>query len=78
MTNLQSVYQELLSPSEALIADINQIEGDVMILGAGEKWTPSLSFIGPGNWQKPALIKNIIAVARFSDQETKTCSMNQN
>ncbi len=72
MTNLQSVYQELLSPSEALIADINQIEGDIMILGAGGKMGPSLSLLAKETCKKAGIDKNIIAVARFSDQETKT------
>ena len=37
----EEVLNEMLStPSQALIADVAKMDGDIMILGAAAKWVP--------------------------------------
>lgn len=43
MINIQSLYEQHLTPSSALIEDITKIEGDIMLLGVGGKMGPSLA-----------------------------------
>lgn len=54
----------LARPSEALIADLAQVEGDIMVLGAGGKMGPTLAQLA----KNAAPGKRIIAVARFSNR----------
>jgi len=54
-------------PSTDLIADIAELEGDILILGVGGKMGPSLA-----NWRRQAVDlagvkKRIIGVSRFSE-----------
>ena len=53
----------LAHPSQALIADLAEVEGDIMVLGAGGKMGPTLALLA----KNAAPGKRIIAVARFSD-----------
>jgi nucleoside-diphosphate-sugar epimerase len=53
----------LARPSQALIADLAELEGDIMVLGAGGKMGPTLALLA----RNAAPGKRIIAVARFSD-----------
>jgi len=56
--------EDLLSqPSAALVADLNQIEGDILVLGAGGKVGPTLARMA----KRAAPQKRVVAVARFSD-----------
>ena len=43
MWNEETLNAMLSAPSEALIADMAQLKGDIMILGAGGKMGPTLS-----------------------------------
>ena len=43
MHNINEIYQQLLQPSSALIADIAALKGDIIILGAGGKMGPALA-----------------------------------
>ncbi len=67
MNNLQERYETLLQPSPELIADISQIEGDIMILGAGGKMGPALAKLARAAVEKVGIEKRIIAVSRFSE-----------
>lgn len=56
---------ELSRPSEALIRDMNQLDGDILVLGAGGKVGPTLSVMAKrasaGNGRR------VYAASRFSD-----------
>ena len=57
----------LCRPSQALIDDLNKVEGDIMILGVAGKMGPTLAGLA-----KAALPgRRIIGVARFSDASVK-------
>src|ERR1700733_2123588 len=58
----------LCTPSQALIDDLNRIDGDIMILGVAGKMGPTLAGLA-----KAALPhRRVIGVARFSDPGAKT------
>ncbi|MDR6782626.1 nucleoside-diphosphate-sugar epimerase [Pedobacter africanus] len=67
MTELAQLEQELLKPSERLIADIRKIEGDIMLLGVGGKMGPSMARLAKLAVDQAGLKKRIIGVSRFSD-----------
>lgn len=64
---IQAMYQNLLKPSDALIADIARLEGDIVILGAGGKMGPALSRMAKLAVDLAGVKKEIIAVARFTE-----------
>ena len=43
MKDIEQVYQDLLQPSDALVADVAKLDGDIIILGAGGKMGPALA-----------------------------------
>jgi nucleoside-diphosphate-sugar epimerase len=56
--------EELLArPSEALVADLALLDGDILVLGAGGKMGPSLAWMA----RRAATGKRVVAVARFSE-----------
>ncbi|TZF81450.1 NAD(P)-dependent oxidoreductase [Pedobacter sp. BS3] len=71
MTELEVLEQELLKPSDALVADICDIEGDIIILGVGGKMGPAMAKLARQATAKAGTSKRIIGVSRFSDAETK-------
>ena len=71
MQNIESVYHNLLQPSEALLADMDSLDGDIIILGAGGKMGPDLARLAQHAIEKTGSRKKIIAVARFSEPGLK-------
>lgn len=71
MNELEQLEQELLKPSERLIADIKKIEGDIMLLGAGGKMGPSMAKLAKLAVDQAGLKKRIIGVSRFSDASAR-------
>ncbi|MFA4869618.1 MAG: NAD-dependent epimerase/dehydratase family protein [Pedobacter sp.] len=71
MTELEQLEQELLKPSERLIADIKKIEGDIMLLGVGGKMGPSMAKLAKLAVDQAGLKKRIIGVSRFSDPSAR-------
>jgi nucleoside-diphosphate-sugar epimerase len=71
MNNLASTYQQLLAPSPDLLADIRNIEGDIIILGVGGKMGPALARLAKQAVDIAGLHKRIIGVARFSEPGLK-------
>ncbi len=61
----------LTAPSEALVADIAKIDGDIMVLGAGGKMGPTLCMLAKNAVDAAGVDKKIYAVARFSDKATR-------
>src|SRR5580692_10921521 len=58
----------LCRPSQALIDDLQKVDGDIMILGVAGKMGPTLA--GLAKAAQPH--RRVIGVARFSDPGTKT------
>ena len=56
ITNEQQLNYALSEPSAALIARMKEIDGDIMILGAGGKMGPTLAVLAK-NAVKAALCK---------------------
>lgn len=67
MEDLQQMEQELLKPSTALIADIADIDGDIILLGAGGKMGPGMAKLAKQAVKEAGIDKRVIAVSRFSD-----------
>lgn len=65
--DVNTLYQEMLRPSERLISDMARIDGDIMILGAGGKMGPSLTLLARQAADAAGVKKKIFAVARFSE-----------
>lgn len=73
-TNLPSRFESvdalesfLASPSHALIDDMAQVDGDLMVLGVAGKMGPTLARLA----KNAAPTKRVIGVARFSDASTR-------
>jgi len=71
MTELELLEQELLSPSDALVSDITEIEGDIILLGVGGKMGPSMAKLAKQAVDKAGVKKRIIGISRFSDPEAR-------
>lgn len=71
MTELELLEQELLSPSDALVSDIADIEGDIILLGVGGKMGPSMAKVAKQAVDKAGVKKRIIGISRFSDPEAR-------
>ena len=56
--------EALTTPSEALLADLGEVEGDLLIVGAGGKMGPTLARLA----KRAAPAKRVTAVSRFSQQ----------
>src|SRR5688572_2189050 len=61
-------YQELLKPSEALIADVGKLDGDIIILGVGGKMGPALATLAKQAIDMAGGKRKVIGVARFQEQ----------
>ncbi|QCO56583.1 NAD(P)-dependent oxidoreductase [Pseudorhodobacter turbinis] len=66
--SVEALDDFIARPSQALIDDLADLDGDIMILGASGKMGPSLARLA----RNAAPDKKIIAVARFSDPAAKT------
>ncbi|SKB30738.1 NAD-dependent epimerase/dehydratase family protein [Daejeonella lutea] len=71
MTELDLLEQELLKPSDALVADIAKIEGDIIILGVGGKMGPSMAKLARKAIDKAGITKRVIGISRFSEAGTR-------
>ena len=67
MKEVELTYRKLLEPSDDLVSDIGQLDGDVLILGVGGKMGPALARVAKQAVHKAGTIKKIIGVARFSE-----------
>lgn len=71
MTELEQLEQELLEPSDRLVADICHIKGDIVLLGAGGKMGPGMAKLAKLATDQAGIKKRIIAVSRFSDPSAR-------
>jgi hypothetical protein len=68
---INNLYEELLKPSDKLIADIARLDGDIMILGVAGKMGPSLARMAKQAIDIAGIQKQVIGVARFSDRQVQ-------
>jgi nucleoside-diphosphate-sugar epimerase len=71
MTKLETtaaLEERLSRPSEADVSAMAEIEGDLLILGAGGKMGPSLAALARRASDKAKIQRRIIAVSRFADR----------
>ena len=71
MTDLALLEQELYKPSPELLADISDLEGDIIFLGVGGKMGPSMARLARRAADTAGIKKRIIGVSRFSDQQAR-------
>lgn len=67
MKAIELLYRQYLQPSEALLADIQQLDGDIMILGAGGKMGPALARLAKQAIDVCGINKKVMAASRFSE-----------
>src|ERR1700692_4256582 len=68
ISDIADLDEILCRPSQALIDDLNKVDGDIMILGVAGKMGPTLAGLA-----KAALPhRRVIGVARFSEVGTRT------
>lgn len=69
MMSIKELDDKLATPSPALIKDISNLEGDLLILGAGGKMGPSLAVLAKHAIVESGVSRDVICVSRFSDQD---------
>lgn len=67
MWNEEKLDRLLTTPSSRLIADIEKLAGDIMVLGAGGKMGPTLCLLAKNACRAAGVQKRVIAVSRFGD-----------
>jgi nucleoside-diphosphate-sugar epimerase len=67
MSELELLEQELLKPSDALIADMKALRGDIILLGVAGKMGPSMARLARQATEMAGVKRRIIGVSRFSD-----------
>ncbi|WP_053365845.1 NAD-dependent epimerase/dehydratase family protein [Bacillus sp. FJAT-27245] len=68
MKTISELEDFMTVPSEALVKDIAQLDGDIMILGVSGKMGPTLAKAAKRAIDQAGVRKQVIGVARFSDQ----------
>lgn len=72
MNTMQELEEVMTRPSERLIEDIKQLNGDIMILGIGGKMGPSMAKLAKRAIDAGNLSKRVIGVSRFSSGTLRT------
>jgi nucleoside-diphosphate-sugar epimerase len=68
MDSIEELENMLSTPSNELVKDIQQIKGDILILGVGGKMGPSLAKLAIRAVKEAGIDKTVIGVSRFSEQ----------
>lgn len=71
MRTIAELDSTLYNVSKAFIEDIRQINGDIVILGAGGKMGPSLARLARLAIDAAGVKKKVIAVSRFSNRDAE-------
>src|SRR5450432_1288339 len=69
MMTIQTLEQHLSRPSEADIAFMRRVDGDILILGAGGKMGPSLAMRARQAADAANTTRRVIAVSRFTSDD---------
>lgn len=64
---MEHIYQELLKPSPALLRDIAELDGDILLLGVGGKMGPAMARLAKAAVDAAGIKKKITGVSRFSE-----------
>ncbi|HWV34041.1 MAG TPA: NAD(P)-dependent oxidoreductase [Thermomicrobiales bacterium] len=72
ISSVEELDDILTTPSEALVADLASLDGDVMVIGASGKMGPTLSMLAQRALDAAGAGHKAIAVARFSDAAMRT------
>jgi nucleoside-diphosphate-sugar epimerase len=67
--NVRELVERLSRPSDAVVAAMKAIDGDLLILGAGGKMGPSLAKLARRAADLAETPRRIVAVARFSNSD---------
>ncbi|CAA9524985.1 MAG: FIG01094124: hypothetical protein [uncultured Segetibacter sp.] len=68
MKEAELIYNHLLHPSRDLVSEIAELDGDILILGAGGKMGPALARLAKQAADKAGVNKKITGVSRFSER----------
>jgi len=68
---IDELEEQLSRPTDADVAALANLDGDLLILGAGGKMGPSLSQLARRAAQDSGVNKKIIAVSRFADDSSR-------
>lgn len=69
MKTLRDLIDTMTRPSDRLVEDMKQLDGDVLILGAGGKVGPSLSITAKRAFDAAGLNREVTAVSLFFEAE---------
>jgi uncharacterized protein YbjT (DUF2867 family) len=69
--SIAELEERLATPSAALVADIEALDGDLLVLGAGGKMGPSLVKLALRAIQAAGVRKSVTAVSRFGDADLR-------
>ena len=68
MNSIAQKELALLQPSAALLNDLKEINGDILLLGVGGKMGPAMARLAKQAMQQAGINKKVIGVSRFSDK----------
>ncbi|MCC5935716.1 MAG: NAD(P)-dependent oxidoreductase [Lunatimonas sp.] len=71
MNSLEELERKLATPSEACVADMARIQGDILVLGVGGKMGPSLAKLAVNALRQAGSSSRVIGVSRFSEAGVK-------
>ena len=71
MEDLKALEERYTRPSEALIADVKKIKGDIILLGIGGKMGPSMGKLLVDALRLAGMDNRVIGVSRFSNEQAK-------
>lgn len=71
MNELEQLEKELLKPSDALIADMKRLKGDIILLGVAGKMGPGMARLAREATDRAGVRRRIIGVSRFSEPESR-------
>lgn len=71
ISSVQELEERLATPNEALVADMADLEGDILVLGAGGKMGPTLVQLACNAIREAGTAQKVIAVSRFSDASVR-------
>lgn len=71
MNELEQLEKELLKPSDALIADMRRLKGDIILLGVAGKMGPGMARLAREATDRAGVRRRIIGVSRFSEPESR-------
>lgn len=67
MKSIEELENRLSTPSDRLIKDMQNIEGDILILGVGGKMGPSMAKLATRAFKECGSDQKVFGVSRFSD-----------